>query len=134
MDWKLVAATFGMVFLAELGDKTQLLVFNLAAQHRAPWAVVLGASLALSLVSLLGAFVGGSWGSSSRQSTSRSVLGPSSLGWGAHPLPGLRLRLTTRICRRRWHCRKVPDLCMMRGVDEGRYSVVPILDGGPGGD
>ncbi len=59
MDWKLVATTFGMVFLAELGDKTQLLVFNLAAQHRAPWAVVLGASLALSVVSLLGGFVGG---------------------------------------------------------------------------
>ena len=41
------------------GDKTQLLVFNLAAQHRAPWAVFLGASLALSAVSLLAAFVGG---------------------------------------------------------------------------
>ncbi|MBC7219923.1 TMEM165/GDT1 family protein [Candidatus Bipolaricaulota bacterium] len=59
MDWKLVLTTFGMVFLAELGDKTQLLVFTLSAQHRAPWAVFLGASVALSLVSLLGAFVGG---------------------------------------------------------------------------
>lgn len=59
MDWKLVLTTFGMVFLAELGDKTQLLVFTLSSQHRAPWAVFLGASLALSLVSLLGVFVGG---------------------------------------------------------------------------
>lgn len=59
MDWKLVAMTFGMLFLAELGDKTQLAVFTLAAQHRAPWPVFLGASLALSAVSLLGAFVGG---------------------------------------------------------------------------
>ncbi len=24
MDWKLLATTFGIVFLAELGDKTQL--------------------------------------------------------------------------------------------------------------
>lgn len=59
MDWKLVLTTFGMLFLAELGDKTQLLVFTLSSQHRAPWAVFLGASLALSAVSLLGAFVGG---------------------------------------------------------------------------
>lgn len=59
MDWKLVLTTFGMVFLAELGDKTQLLVFALSSQHRAPGSVFLGASLALSLVSLLGAFVGG---------------------------------------------------------------------------
>lgn len=59
MDWRLVLTTFGMVFLAELGDKTQLLVFTLSSQHRAPWAVFLGASLALSAVSLLGAFAGG---------------------------------------------------------------------------
>lgn len=59
MDWKLVLTTFGMVFLAELGDKTQLLVFTLSSQHRAPWAVFLGASLALVAVSLVGAFVGG---------------------------------------------------------------------------
>lgn len=59
MDWKLVLTTLGMVFLAELGDKTQLLVFTLSSQHRAPWAVFLGAWLALSAVSLLGAFVGG---------------------------------------------------------------------------
>ncbi|MBC7169943.1 TMEM165/GDT1 family protein [Candidatus Bipolaricaulota bacterium] len=59
MDWKLVLTTFGMVFLAELGDKTQLLVFTISSQHRAPWPVFLGASLALSLVSLLGAFLGG---------------------------------------------------------------------------
>ena len=59
MDWRLVLSTFGLLFVAELGDKTQLAVFALAAQHRAPWPVFLGAALALSLVSLLGAFLGG---------------------------------------------------------------------------
>lgn len=59
MDWRLVFSTFGLLFLAELGDKTQLAVFALAARHRAPWPVFLGAALALSMVSLLGAFLGG---------------------------------------------------------------------------
>ena len=59
MDWRLVLSTFGLLFLAELGDKTQLAVFALAARHRAPWSVFLGAALALSCVSLIGAFLGG---------------------------------------------------------------------------
>jgi putative Ca2+/H+ antiporter (TMEM165/GDT1 family) len=59
MDWKLVATTFGILFLAELGDKTQLAVFTLAAQHKAPGTVFLGASLALIVVTLLGAYLGG---------------------------------------------------------------------------
>ncbi len=59
MDWKLVATTFGILFLAELGDKTQLAVFTLAAQSKSPGTVFLGASLALVVVTLLGAYLGG---------------------------------------------------------------------------
>jgi putative Ca2+/H+ antiporter (TMEM165/GDT1 family) len=44
---KIVLSTFVLVFLAELGDKTQLAVFNLAIESRSPWAVFLGAGSAL---------------------------------------------------------------------------------------
>ena len=51
-------AAFGALFLAEMGDKTQLAVITLAANTRSPVAVFLGAALALTLVSLLGVAVG----------------------------------------------------------------------------
>jgi len=47
MDWKLFATAFVTVFVAELGDKTQLAALGLAAGSRARWTVFLGASLAL---------------------------------------------------------------------------------------
>jgi len=58
MDWKLLATTFGMIFLAEMGDKTQLAAMTLAAQTRSPWTVFIAASLALACVSALGVAVG----------------------------------------------------------------------------
>ncbi|MGI6036003.1 MAG: TMEM165/GDT1 family protein [Limnochordia bacterium] len=59
MDWRVFGLTFGMLFLAEMGDKTQLAVFTLAARTQAPWSVFLGGSAALVLVTLLGSFLGG---------------------------------------------------------------------------
>ena len=50
-------ATFGAVFLAELGDKTQLATFCLAA-NRCPWSVFAGSALALVIASLLAVMVG----------------------------------------------------------------------------
>ncbi len=58
MDWRLVATTFGLLFIAELGDKTQLAVITLAGQHRKPWPVFLGAALALTAVTLVGVLGG----------------------------------------------------------------------------
>ncbi len=59
LDWKLFILTFTTLFLAEMGDKTQLAVFTLVAQHHMVVPVFLGASLALSAVSLIGALFGG---------------------------------------------------------------------------
>ena len=58
MDWRTFITTFGVIFLAEMGDKTQLAALTMAAQTRRPWAVLLGASLALVCVSAIGVFVG----------------------------------------------------------------------------
>ncbi len=54
MDLKLLSTTFITLFVAELGDKTQLACMLLTAETRKPWTVFVGASLALVLVSLLG--------------------------------------------------------------------------------
>jgi putative Ca2+/H+ antiporter (TMEM165/GDT1 family) len=54
MDWKVLTTTFGALFLAELGDKTQLACVLMASKTGKPWTVFLGASLALILVTLLG--------------------------------------------------------------------------------
>ena len=58
MDLRVLLTTFGMIFLAEMGDKTQLAAMTMAADTKKPWAVFLGASLALTLVSALGVLVG----------------------------------------------------------------------------
>ncbi len=58
MDWKIILATFGTIFVAELGDKTQIAAMTLAAKSKAPLAVFIGASLALACVSALGVLVG----------------------------------------------------------------------------
>lgn len=56
----LLASTFVTVFLAELGDKTQLAIVTISGTSTRPGAVFAGSSLALVLASLLGAAAGGS--------------------------------------------------------------------------
>ncbi|OIO39218.1 MAG: hypothetical protein AUJ75_01635 [Candidatus Omnitrophica bacterium CG1_02_49_10] len=53
MDWKVFFATFGSVFLAELGDKTQLVGMSLAAKSKLPASVFLGSIAAYAIVTLL---------------------------------------------------------------------------------
>jgi putative Ca2+/H+ antiporter (TMEM165/GDT1 family) len=59
MDWRVFLTTFGVIFLAEMGDKTQLAAMTMAAETKRPWAVMIGASLALVCVSAIGVAVGG---------------------------------------------------------------------------
>lgn len=56
--WTVFATTFALVFVAELGDKTQLAALGLASSSARPWAVFWGSAMALVLASALAVGVG----------------------------------------------------------------------------
>ncbi|MDW8068164.1 MAG: TMEM165/GDT1 family protein [Anaerolineae bacterium] len=58
MFWKAFLSTFGLLLLAEMGDKTQLAAIAQVCKFQQPWAVFLGATLALALVTGLGVLLG----------------------------------------------------------------------------
>ncbi len=58
MDWHLLGLSFVTVFLAELGDKSQLAAIALSGNSRSPKAVFLGTAAALLVASLLGVLLG----------------------------------------------------------------------------
>jgi putative Ca2+/H+ antiporter (TMEM165/GDT1 family) len=55
-------STFIMIFLAELGDKTQISTFAFATGTKSPLSVFLGASVALVCTSFIGVLIGGTLG------------------------------------------------------------------------
>ena len=59
LNWQVFLLAFTTLFIAEMGDKTQLAVFSLVADSKAPVAVFLGASVALTAVTLIGVLFGG---------------------------------------------------------------------------
>lgn len=63
MDWKVVMATFTTVFLAELGDKTQLATFGAAASVKgSKWDVFCGSAAALVACSAIAVLAGAALG------------------------------------------------------------------------
>jgi putative Ca2+/H+ antiporter (TMEM165/GDT1 family) len=59
LNAKLIFSTFVMIFLAELGDKTQISTFALVTNSRSMLSVFLGASGALVLTTLIAVVLGG---------------------------------------------------------------------------
>jgi len=58
MDWKVFLATFGVVFFAELADKTQLVGIGMAAKTGKPLSVWLGSVSAYIIVTVVSVFLG----------------------------------------------------------------------------
>ena len=56
--WRSFGTVFGVVFIAEWGDLTQLGTAALAARYKSPFAVFSGATLALWCVAAIAVFVG----------------------------------------------------------------------------
>lgn len=56
--WKAIGTAFLMVFLAELGDKTQLSTMLLASKSKSIWYTFIGSASALVLSSLIGVLAG----------------------------------------------------------------------------
>ncbi len=56
--WTVFTSTFLTIFLAEIGDKTQLATLLMSAQSQSPWVVFAGAAVALVSTSLLGVVIG----------------------------------------------------------------------------
>lgn len=58
MDWQLLGLSFITVFVAEIGDKSQLAAIALGGSLKSPRAVFFGSVTALILASLIGVLVG----------------------------------------------------------------------------
>ena len=58
MDWKVFWATFGTLFLAEMGDKTQVATVALAARYHDIVSVVLGTTFGMMLANVPVVLVG----------------------------------------------------------------------------
>ena len=56
--FNILSTSFSTIFLAELGDKTQLATLILSAQSGRPIIIFIGAALALISTSLLGVLIG----------------------------------------------------------------------------
>jgi len=59
VELKTLLSTFGAVFVAELGDKTQLATLSMSSGTTSKWAVFAGSALALCTTSAIAVLAGG---------------------------------------------------------------------------
>ena len=88
MDFKAMASAFAVVFLAELGDKTQLATMGLAAESKALISVFIGAAAAMLLATVLAVLLGGAIAAYVPTKTVHMVAGSAFIAIGALMLFG----------------------------------------------
>ena len=87
MHWKTFATVFVTVFIAEIGDKTQLATLLFSADRQvSKWAVFAGSALALTAAAAIGVLVGSQLERFISPKTLRMVAGVGFLGIGAWTL------------------------------------------------
>lgn len=59
MDWKILVATFSSIFLAELGDKTQIAAIIMTSKTNNPFTVFIGSMFAFAVITIIGVTFGG---------------------------------------------------------------------------
>ena len=82
MEWKLFLSTFVLIFVAELGDKTQLAALASAAGSKAPWSVFGGAASALVLSTLIAVLLGSAFSKVAPQHIVKGAAGLLFIGFG----------------------------------------------------
>ncbi|OQA90895.1 MAG: hypothetical protein BWY26_01307 [Elusimicrobia bacterium ADurb.Bin231] len=58
MDWKIFCTTFWMIFITEMGDKTQLANLSLVSKSKMPWTVLFASISGYALATLVAITVG----------------------------------------------------------------------------
>jgi len=58
VDIAIILITYGILFLGELGDKTQLIVFNLALEYKKFYKVGIGVTVGFAVLVTIGVFFG----------------------------------------------------------------------------
>ncbi len=86
INLEILGSAFLMIFLAELGDKTQIATFAFASESRSPVSVFLGAAFALVLTSFIGVAAGAAVGRFVPQRIMRFLSALVFLGFGAWTL------------------------------------------------
>lgn len=82
-----LAVSFGVIFVAELGDKSQLMAMTFATRYRT-WTVLAGITIATALVHLVSVAVGVGLGAALPTGPISLVAGLAFLGFGAWTLRG----------------------------------------------
>ena len=83
MDWKILSTVFTAVFIAELGDKTQLATMLFASDKDAgKLTVFVGAALALIVTSAIGVLAGSAMSQYISEKTLNYVAGIGFIGIG----------------------------------------------------